>query len=225
MHKDGKEWRATRHSYICSKHFEKYDYVTLPCSGKTCRLKKNAVPSLFKLLPPSSPNHNIPEEARSRLEIPEQSWSPKRHARKRQNTDEEISMPAAKILIDHNYAKSENEVNVPPKKQDPEITNKKLKSKIRNLQQQLRRSKKKMTKMADIINNLQQNLIIKSEVADELHATFDKLQLSLFYNTKKNNSGRDHLRAVPNSVFFINYNLFWTVSQFFQTQFSPQLND
>ena len=33
--------------------------------GKDLQVKKNAVPSLFKLLPPSLPNHNIPEEARS----------------------------------------------------------------------------------------------------------------------------------------------------------------
>ena len=38
--------------------------------------------------------------------------------------------------------------------------------------------------MADIMNDLKQNLIIKSEVADELHSTFDKLQVSIFYNTK-----------------------------------------
>ena len=41
-------------------------------------------------------------------------------------------MPPAKVLRDHNYAKLENKIHVPPTKQDPEITNKKLK----NLQQQ-----------------------------------------------------------------------------------------
>ena len=45
-------------------------------------------------------------------------------------------MPPAKILRDNNYAKPENKIHVPPKKQDPEITNKKLKSKMKNLQQQ-----------------------------------------------------------------------------------------
>ncbi len=43
----------------------------------------------------------------------------------------------------------------PLQKQDQSITNKKLKSKIRNLQQQIRRSKK-ISKMADIINDLQE---------------------------------------------------------------------
>ena len=34
--------------------------------------------------------------------------------------------------------------------------------------------------MADIINDLQENLLIKTKIADNLHATFDKLQLSIF---------------------------------------------
>ena len=100
-------------------------------------------------------------------------------------------------------------MHLPLKKQDPEITNKKLKSKIRNLQQQLRRSKKKMTNMADIINDLQQNLIIKNEVADELHTTFDKLQLSIFYNTKNNTStapcGRRYTDDIKEFALTLNY--------------------
>ena len=167
------------------------------------------MPSLFKILPTTLHDHNIPEEARSRLEIPEQCWSPRRHARKRHIDDEDISIPAAKVFKDHNYAKSGNEVNSQPKKQDPEITNKKLKSKIRNLRQQLRRSKKKMTKMEDIINNLQQNLIIKSEIADELHASFYKLQLSIFYNTKNNTNkspcGRRYTDDIKEFALTLNY--------------------
>jgi hypothetical protein len=27
---DGNGWRATQHSFICSKHFEKDDYIQLP---------------------------------------------------------------------------------------------------------------------------------------------------------------------------------------------------
>jgi hypothetical protein len=27
---DGNGWRATQHSFICSKHFEKDDYIPLP---------------------------------------------------------------------------------------------------------------------------------------------------------------------------------------------------
>ena len=68
---------------------------------------------------------------------------------------------------------------------------------------------KKMTKMADIINDLQENLIIKGETADELHTTFDKLQLSIFYNTKNNNStspcGRRYTDDVKEFALTLNY--------------------
>ena len=40
--------------------------------------------------------------------------------------------------------------------------------------------------MSDVINSLEQNLIVKTEVADRLHASFDKLQLSIFHNAKNN---------------------------------------
>jgi hypothetical protein len=70
-------------------------------------------------------------------------------------------------------------------------------------------TQKKMTKMADIINDLQENLIIKGETADELHTTFDKLQLSIFYNTKNNNStspcGRRYTDDVKEFALTFNY--------------------
>ncbi|CAB4007012.1 THAP domain-containing 2-like, partial [Paramuricea clavata] len=40
--------------------------------------------------------------------------------------------------------------------------------------------------MSDVINNLEQNLIVKTEIADRWHASFDKLQLSIFHNAKNN---------------------------------------
>ena len=69
---------------------------------------------------------------------------------------------------------------------DTEISNKQLKSKTRNLQQQLRRCKSKIANMPDVIDSLEQNLIVKTEIADRLHASFDKLQLSIFHNTNNN---------------------------------------
>ena len=57
---------------------------------------------------------------------------------------------------------------------------------MKNLQQQLRRSKKKIGNMADLINNLQGDLITKSEIANRLHSSFDTLQLSIFHNAKNN---------------------------------------
>ena len=40
--------------------------------------------------------------------------------------------------------------------------------------------------MSDVIDSLGQNLIVKTEIANRLHASFDKLQLSIFNNTKNN---------------------------------------
>ncbi len=87
----------------------------------------------------------------------------------------------AKVQINNNYEKVFRMGS-----NNTEISNKQLKSKIRNLQQQLRRCKSKITKMSDVINSLEQNLIVKSDIADRLHASFDKLQLSIFNNAKNN---------------------------------------
>ena len=84
-------------------------------------------------------------------------------------------MPPAKILRALNYAKPENKIHVPPKKQDPEITNKKLKSKMKNLQQQHYKNGRHYERFTT-----KHNYSIKSEVTNELHTTFDKLQLSIF---------------------------------------------
>ena len=72
-----------------------------------------------------------------------------------------MSSPAAKVLQTQNDAT------------ECHLTNKTLKNKVKNLQQQLRRSKKKIG-------------IIKSEIADRLHTSFDTLQLSIFHNAKNN---------------------------------------
>ena len=42
----------------------------------------------------------------------------------------------------------------------------------------------KNASMSDVINSLEQNLIVKTEIADRLHASFDKPQLSIFKNTR-----------------------------------------
>ncbi|CAB4022717.1 DNA transposase THAP9-like [Paramuricea clavata] len=182
---DGQQWRATRHSYICSNHFEACDYTILPSSTGPCRLKKYAVPSLFKLeFKPQS----IPKEARSRLEMPEGSSTHQGH--KRPISCEHL---LSTIYHDHCYGKRQKLIQQTPLQeihgnscQDEEISKKQLKHKIKNLQQQLRRCKKKIGNMAELIDKLQEELIIKSDVADKLHASFDKIQLSIFQNVQKN---------------------------------------
>ena len=88
---------------------------------------------------------------------------------------------SAKVLINKNYEKVFRVGS-----NDTEISNKQLKSKIRNLQQQLGRCNSKIANMSDVIDSLEQSLIVKTEIVDGLHASFDKLQLSIFNNTKNN---------------------------------------
>ena len=173
---DGNKWRATKHSFICSKHFEKDDYIQPPTADAvSCRLKRNAIPSLFKIEP--FPCH-ISEEAKKRLQT-ECNKTPVYTGQKRARQQD--NPQSAKVLINKNY---ENVFRVGSN--DTEISNKQLKSKIRNLQQQLRRCKSKIANMSDVIDSLEQNLIVKTEIADRLHGSFDKLQLSIFNNTKNN---------------------------------------
>ena len=139
-----KKRRATKHSFICSKHFEKDDYIQPPTADAvSCRLKRNAIPSLFKIVP--FPCH-ISEEAKKRLQI-ECNKTPvytgQKQARQQDNPQ------SAKVHINKNYEKVFRVGS-----NDTEISNKQLKSKIRNLQQQLRRCKSKIAYMSDVIDSL-----------------------------------------------------------------------
>ena len=40
-------WNATTNSRICSSHFKQTDYITPPSTSTRCRLKSNALPSIF----------------------------------------------------------------------------------------------------------------------------------------------------------------------------------
>ena len=84
-------WKATRFSFICSKHFEQQDYIIPPSSDRPCRLKKYAVPSLFSTLEQPSAMGLTHAES-DRLGIP----------RKRYYLRESSGMsPAAKVFLDH----------------------------------------------------------------------------------------------------------------------------
>ena len=178
-------WKATRFSFICSNHFENQDYIIPPSSDRPCRLKKYAVPSVFSM-PDQSNAMGLSNAERNRLGIP----------RKRNLPRESSGMsPAAKVFLDHNYARqmtenlaegqdlNDNEQEEAEEKPD---LSQKLRQKIKNLQQKLRRSKNKLDNMGNLISHLQEKLVISSEQAGILHASFDNLQLSLFKNTKKN---------------------------------------
>lgn len=101
---------------------------------------------------------------------------------------DEVS-PAKKILVEHNYAKKQpedvtqenvtqedltEEEQIPEEKPD---LHQRLRQKIKNLQQKLRRSKKELENMANLISHLQEKFVISSEQAGILHAAFGNLQL------------------------------------------------
>ena len=71
------------------------------------------------------------------------------------------------------------------------------------------RNESKIANMSDLITSLEQNLIVKTEIADILHASFDKLQLSIFNNAKNNTTispcGRrytDDIKEFSLSLYF-----------------------
>ena len=199
INNNGQVWRATRYSFICN-HFERLDYIVPPTTAEeTCRLKKNAVPSVFSIL--DIPNSSdLSDTERRRLGLPrKRSLSP----------DESDSMsPAAKILREHNYARCnegpQDDENLTEDEQgeepDRSELQQKLRQKIKGLQQQLRRSKKKLQSMKDLILHLQEKLVISTEQAGILHAAFDNLQLSIFQNAKDNLSSTPTGRRYSDEV-------------------------
>ena len=89
---------------------------------------------------------------------------------------------------DHTYcrkSKPTGEAFVDQDTERPDLEEK-LKRKIKSLQQQLKRTKAKQQTMADIIHELQQKLILTPEDAENMHAQFDEIQLSIFKDTKNN---------------------------------------
>ena len=52
-------------SSICCYHIEHHDYIIPPSSGKTCRLKKHAIPSVFSTLDQPNAMHLSNEERKS----------------------------------------------------------------------------------------------------------------------------------------------------------------
>ena len=128
---------------------------------------------------------NLSNEERNRLGISSKHPLP--------HDDSDDLAPATKIFLEHNYARKQPEdqsqEELTDQKKEPEEEpdlKQKLRQKIKNLQQKLRRSKKKLENMASLISYLQEKFVISSEQAGILHATFDNLQFSLFKNTKNN---------------------------------------
>lgn len=160
------EWQATSASRICSNHFLACDYIVKPSTDSSCRIKRNAVPTVFSTTPNE---YGISKTSRRKLE---------NHCDLQPLT----SMSSEeKVSHDHNYCMSSTMIDesIHQNVERPDLQMK-LKRKIRSLQQQLRRTKAKQQTMSDIINELQQKLVMSPEDAELMHCQFDALQLSIF---------------------------------------------
>ena len=154
-------WKATTSSRICSNHFEPTDYIIPPSSSTPCRLKPNALPSIF-------PPHEFEEPSialQSRLEFPSK--------RPLSSVDNTMSPPAK-------AAKAASEDN------ERDELEKKLRNKIKSLQQQLRRSKQKVQSMGEVIETLKEKLKLDASDAESFHSTVDNLGMKLLFNMKEN---------------------------------------
>ena len=181
--KKGKRWQATSCSFICSEHFKKEDYITAPGLSSRCKLKPDATPTIFEKFPthlkPKEPSFSRPGVKRK---LPTPSPSP------------------AKILRIHSYAKppcgdigheGQNEGMVKDEEQRVHteklaLKNAMLERKVKTLQQRVRRRNVKIKNMTQLIDELKEKLLIKTEEASLLHNNFDGLQLSMFRNTLQN---------------------------------------
>ena len=154
-------WKTTGSSRICSNHFEPTDYIIPPSSSTPCRLKPNALPSIF-------PPHEFEEPSialQSRLEFPGK--------RPLSSVDNTMSPPAK-------AAKAASEDN------ERDELEKKLTNKIKSLQQQLRRSKQKVQSMGKVIETLKEKLKLDARDAESFHSTVDNLGMKLLFNMKEN---------------------------------------
>ena len=73
----------------------------------------------------------------------------------------------------------------------------------------MRRTKAKQQTMADIIHELEQKLIVSAQDAENMHADFDNIQLSIFRDTKNNTTctpnGRRYSDIVKEFAVTLNY--------------------
>jgi hypothetical protein len=157
-----KPWQVNQYSCICSKHFQSTDYILPPSSNNTCRLKKYASPS-------GSPVHSDPPTLTAH--------------------DEELNRRINKRPC----PAYENDPSIPEKRprcassDERDELHTKLQQKIRT-QQKLRRTKKKMNTMNDVVQFLEKTIVLNPK---ELEARLSTLN-SNFSTTSKTTSSLLH---------------------------------
>ena len=185
-------WKATNNHRICSDHFENFDYIIPPSLAGTCRFKKYAIPSRINnsnIQPNVMTTHT--DSLLSRLQL-----SNKR--------------PLAAVSVDNDDQSPPDKIpKMTTTEDNRDMLQKKLEQKIRNLQQQLRRTKHKVETMDEVIKILKDKLVINSMEAESLQSTFKDTHLEFMYNfknnLKSNPSGRrysDEMKEFALTLYF-----------------------
>ena len=137
------KFKASKHSFLCSKHFLPSDYVTSIADEKP-HLKPAAVPSLFnfpdrlnKIIKPRKP------PTKRKLENYEHD-NPSSSAAA-------VSPPPSKKSSVNQLASSPSPAPSSSKKNVPSPTKLKLRRKIKTLKQKLRRRENKINSMEDLL--------------------------------------------------------------------------
>ena len=167
-----KQWKPTKHSFICSDHFHESCFVIRP-GAEGRRLKDDAVPSIFQ---------TFPSYYQKDIKL-------QRSPRKRQYVAHEVVAPSevepsasgpspSELQVEHSYfAVPES----PTKKlKKLESTVEKYGKKLHVLQQTVRRQKKKIHNLKDLVDSLKQQKLVSDAEQHLLEQNFDGVGKYLF---------------------------------------------
>ena len=169
-----KQWKPTKHSFICSDHFHESCFVIRP-GAEGRRLKDDAVPSIFQ---------TFPSYYQKDIKL-------RRSPRKRQYVAHEVVAPSevepstsgpspSELQVEHSYFAVPESPTKKVKKL--ESTVEKYGKKLHVLQQTVRRQKKKIHNLKDLVNSLKQQKLVSDAQQHLLEQNFDGVGKYLFEN-------------------------------------------
>ena len=160
------DWKPSKYSVICSDHFTQADYGDK-------RLLKNAVPSVFNF--PDKMQKQKSTRRCLKRKLPETTTPETPSA----STPTEFATPQS-VEMDHGYGKTPS---VP--REEAMRKTEMLRKRVRSLQQKTRRQGQKITKLTDLINELQNKNLIEQEPATVMQQCFDGNLLQIFSHELK----------------------------------------
>ena len=153
------KWTPSKYSYICSAHFNVTDYAVPPGLPYT-KLKKSAVPAKFNF-----PCHLMPITKPARRQIAYMKLPSNVANTSVSNRKETFNVK------EHSYCMKDKTATQSP-------TKAKLRKKIKNLQQKLRRQNLKISSLIGLIKNMRNRKLLQDQ--------FSGLTLEMFQNQMKN---------------------------------------